>query len=208
MLDSIEGELKGFYARNLETHGTGAQGVGWKNGQAQIVRFEQLQKLLPSQGHFSINDLGCGTGAFSDFLNERFTSVTYFGYDMLDEMVRIAKEQHPHAHASFYKIESAAEMKQADFSVASGIFNIRYGMDDKRWGQYILDTIHELNNKSSKGFAFNALTTYSDKEFMKPELFYSDPLFLFDYCKKHFSKNVALLHDYYQYDFTIIVRTV
>ncbi|MBM3138043.1 MAG: class I SAM-dependent methyltransferase, partial [Chloroflexi bacterium] len=29
---------------------------------------------------------------------------------------------------------------------------------------------------------------------------------LFDYCKVNFSKNVALLHDYKLYDFTIIVR--
>lgn len=208
MLDSIEGELKEFYSRNLEEHGIGAKGVGWKNEQAQIVRFEQLQKLLPNSEGFSINDLGCGTGAFADFLNAQFSSVNYFGYDMLEEMIRIAKTQHPNPRTHFSKIDNATEMKTADYSVASGIFNIRYGMDDKRWTQYILDTLHELSYKSKKGFAFNALTTYSDKELMKPELFYSDPLFLFDYCKKNFSKNVALLHDYYQYDFTIIVRTV
>jgi hypothetical protein len=41
---------------------------------------------------------------------------------------------------------------------------------------------------------------------MKPELYYADPLFMFDHCKKKFSKNVALLHDYEEFDFTIIVR--
>lgn len=208
MLDSIEGELKGFYARNLEAHGTGAQGVGWKNEQAQLVRFEQLQKLFPIGESFSVNDLGCGTGGFADFLNQRYKSVMYIGYDMLEEMIELARQRHHEQNVSFRKINQASDMEVADFSVASGIFNIRYGMDDQRWKQYILDTIHELYNKSKKGFAFNALTTYSDKEFMKPELFYSDPLMLFDYCKRHFSKNVALLHDYYQYDFTIIVRTV
>ncbi|HAI76542.1 MAG TPA: SAM-dependent methyltransferase, partial [Microscillaceae bacterium] len=59
---------------------------------------------------------------------------------------------------------------------------------------------------SDQGFAFNALTSYSDLEFRKQELYYSDPLYLFDYCKKNFGKNVALLHDYNQYDFTIIVK--
>lgn len=208
MLDSIEGELKQFYAKNLEAHGTGAQGVGWKNEQAQIVRFEQLQKVLPANERFSLNDLGCGTGGFADFLSKHYKNFTYIGYDMLDEMVRLAQEQHSKENVSFRKIEKGSDMQVADFSVASGIFNIRYGMNDERWRQYILDTIHDLHNKSTKGFAFNALTTYSDKEFMKPELFYSDPLALFDYCKRNFSKNVALLHDYYQYDFTIIVRTV
>jgi cyclopropane fatty-acyl-phospholipid synthase-like methyltransferase len=208
MLDSIEGALKGFYARNLEAHGAGAQGVGWKNEQAQIVRFDQLQKLLPAAGRFSVNDLGCGTGAFADYLARHYQNFKYVGYDMLEEMIALSKSSLKGGNTEFLKIEKASDMQVADFSVASGIFNVRYGMDDQRWHQYILDTIHVLHNKSSKGFAFNALTTYSDKEFMKPELFYSDPLALFDYCKKNFSKNVALLHDYYQYDFTIIVRTI
>jgi len=41
---------------------------------------------------------------------------------------------------------------------------------------------------------------------MKEELFYADPLYFFDLCKKNFSRNIALLHDYYEYDFTILVR--
>ena len=41
---------------------------------------------------------------------------------------------------------------------------------------------------------------------MKDHLFYADPCFFFDHCKKHFSKNVALLHDYGMYEFTILVR--
>lgn len=208
MLDPIEGDLKNFYARNLETHGSGAQGVGWKNEEAQLVRFHQLKKLLPPETNFSVNDLGCGTGAFADYLTKNFSQFTYFGYDMLDEMVRLSRVTHQTKNVEFFKIDSAADMKLADYSIASGIFNIRYGMDDSLWQDYILKTIHQLDLKSEKGFAFNALTTYSDKEFMKPELFYSDPLMLFDYCKKNFSKNVALLHDYYQYDFTVLVRKI
>jgi len=40
----------------------------------------------------------------------------------------------------------------------------------------------------------------------EPNLYYADPGFFFDYCKTHFAKNVALLHDYGLYDFTILVR--
>jgi hypothetical protein len=38
------------------------------------------------------------------------------------------------------------------------------------------------------------------------DLYYGDPCFLFDYCKRHFSKNIVLLHDYNLYDFTLIER--
>jgi hypothetical protein len=63
-----------------------------------------------------------------------------------------------------------------------------------------------MNSLSRAGFAFNALTKYSDAEFMRPDLYYADPLFLFDHCKCRYSKFVALLHDYPLYEFTILVR--
>jgi hypothetical protein len=65
-----------------------------------------------------------------------------------------------------------------------------------------------MNALCSKGFSFNMLTKYSDPERMaeRPDLFFGDPLFFFDFCKRNFSRNVALLHDYGVYDYTIIVR--
>lgn len=52
------------------------------------------------------------------------------------------------------------------------------------------------------------LTKYSDEERMaeRPDLFYGDPLFYFDYCKRNQSRDVALLHKYGLYDFTILIR--
>jgi hypothetical protein len=59
---------------------------------------------------------------------------------------------------------------------------------------------------SRKGFAFNALSLYSDPEKRRPDLYYADPLALFDHCQRHFSRYVSLLHDYPLYEFTILVR--
>ena len=77
---------------------------------------------------------------------------------------------------------------------------------DNVWLDYILNQLEVINHKSRKGFGFNLLTSYSDSEFKDDELFYAEPDFFFNYCKKKFSKNVALLHDYEEYDFTVIVR--
>ena len=43
---------------------------------------------------------------------------------------------------------------------------------------------------------------------MKDYLFYADPCELFDFCKTRFSQNVALLHDYGLYEFTILVEEI
>ena len=59
---------------------------------------------------------------------------------------------------------------------------------------------------SRRGFAFNLLTSYSDVDRRRPDLYYADPLAYFDHCKRTFSRNVALLHDYGEWEFTILVR--
>jgi hypothetical protein len=50
------------------------------------------------------------------------------------------------------------------------------------------------------------LTIYSDQEKMRPDLYYGDPSWFFDHCKRRFSRNVALLHDYELYDWTMAVK--
>ncbi len=54
---------------------------------------------------------------------------------------------------------------------------------------------------------FNCLTSYSDPEKKRDELYYADPCALFDMCKRRYSRQVALLHDYGLYEFTILVRS-
>ncbi len=196
-----------FYQGHLTDFGPSAQGVGWKNDHAQMIRFEQLYKLFPKSANFSVNDLGCGVGDFIHFLNEQEGSYTYIGYDLMPTMILKAKEKYSNQkNVVFQCIRSPKEMQFSDYTVASGIFNIRFEATDETWLSMIIETMREMNEKSSFGFAFNVLSKYSDIEHRKKELYYADPLYLFDYCKQHFSKNVALLHDYDQYDFTILIR--
>jgi cyclopropane fatty-acyl-phospholipid synthase-like methyltransferase len=191
----------------LSAHGAGAQGVGWKNEEAQHVRFEQLLKVIYSKGPFTINDIGCGVGDLSAYISAKKIEYQYVGYDVLDEMVTQAKLKYPeNGSRRFEQVNDLAQMKEADYCVASGIFNLKFEVSEESWKEYIIETIRILHGKSKLGFSFNALTSYSDKDFMKPELHYSNPTWLFDYCKTHFAKNVALLHDYSQYDFTILVK--
>ena len=78
--------------------------------------------------------------------------------------------------------------------------------DFDTWTEIVIEGLNQMNSRAVKGIAFNMLTSYSDADRMRPDLYYGDPCFFFDYCKRNFSKNVALLHDYNLYDFTILVR--
>lgn len=201
-------QIVDFYKKNLQDFGASSKGVGWKNDLAQNIRFEQLTKVIYKTDAFSVNDLGCGAGKYYDFLvSKGYAPLHYHGYDILGEMIATAREALPAKDSiTLTKIMSAEEMTLADYTIASGIFNVKYEAAEHEWQQNILTTLKFMDEKSTSGFAFNLLTKYSDLEFMQRYLYYADPLFFFDYCKRNFSKNVALLHDYDQYDFTIIVR--
>ena len=99
-----------------------------------------------------------------------------------------------------------AEVPVSDYTVSSGIFNVKGDTPDDRWLAYVLETLTEMARLSRRGFAFNVLTSYSDRDRMRGNLYYADPGFMLDYCKKTFSRYVAVLHDYPLYEFTVLVR--
>ena len=122
-------------------------------------------------------------------------------------MIKAAKSKcKENNNLNFSLIDNSSEMLSSDYTVSSGIFNVKMNFSDEDWYQYIIKTLQDMNNHSQLGFAFNMLTSYSDKEFKREDLYYGDPCHFFDYCKRNFSKNISLLHDYNLYDFTIIVR--
>ena len=197
--------IKNFFGETLETYGPTPLGANWNSETSQELRFEQLVKLCDRTRPFTIIDFGCGYGALFNFLTVRGYTVTYTGYDLLESMVEKAqglfKER---ANCAFTM--HLEELQTADYVVSSGIFNIRFQYTQDTWTEYVLETLHKMNDLSSKGLSFNMLTKYSDADHMRPHLYYADPGFLFDYCKTHFAKNIALLHDYDLYDFTILVK--
>ena len=94
----------------------------------------------------------------------------------------------------------------ADYSVASGVFTLRLGRSDDQCLHDMGQTLDMLSAASREGFAFNCLTSYSDADKMKDYLYYPDPCTVFDICKRRYARNVALLHDYGLFAFTILVR--
>lgn len=200
----ILNDVRRYYDGKLEAHGATARGVDWNSDESQRLRFSQLLKICEPGQPFSINDYGCGYGALIDYLNECGAVFSYCGFDVSQEMIAKARELHSSANVRFVGAER--ELTPADYTVASGILNVRLGCPNQEWLQYILATLESLNRLSIRGFAFNVLTKYSDAEFMRDDLYYADPLFLFDHCKTTHSRFVTLIHDYPLYEFTLLVR--
>lgn len=204
--DDLLVEVATYYSHKLASHGDTPLGVDWNGESSQVLRFEQLCKIIQSaEDGFSVNDLGCGYGALLDYLISKRSSFSYLGVDVSEDMVRSANLRHQSsANARF--IAASEPDVYSDYGIASGIFNVRLGRTDAEWFDYLVATLDMLNKTSRNGFAFNCLTSYSDEEKRRDYLYYADPCKLFDLCKRRYSNQVALLHDYGLYEFTILVR--
>jgi len=198
-------EVAEYYSSKLTQHGETPQGVDWNGEKSQTLRFKQLCQLIYESKHFSINDLGCGYGALYDFLTHRHGSFSYSGSDISEKMVRAAQNRY-HNKKNAHFVLAREPLQVADYGIASGIFNVRLDQPDDSWYSYIQATLDILDATSTIGFAFNCLTSYSDADKMRSYLYYANPCILFDHCKRCYSRNVALLHDYGLYEFTILVR--
>ncbi len=197
--------IKQYFKDKLEKFGTTPKGLDWNSTEAQNIRFDQLIKVINAHKYYSILDYGSGFGSLFDFLISQGHKFHYIGYDIVNEMVKKGRETHAN-YANCLFTDHEKDLSPVDYVVESGVFNVKQDEDYDEWTNYVLNTLEKMNNLARKGMAFNLLTNYVDAEYIRPDLYYADPLFYFDYCKKKFSKNIALLHDYQLYDFTIIVR--
>lgn len=201
-------DIEAFFRGEFTAHGESAVGVGWNGTYAQEVRFEQLAKVIQPDRPFTVLDFGCGYGAMAEwFRRSGFSFSHYYGVDIVKESLEAARSAYQGDETvSFH--ESFDDVPEVDYIVASGVFNIKMDHDYDEWTQYILGELDRFNKKARRGFASNFLTSYSDPERMaeRPDLYYADPCKLFDHCRRHYARNVALLHDYKIWDFTILVR--
>jgi methyltransferase family protein len=206
MTDPILPHVGGYYGSKFEEHGPTPAGVDWNSAASQEVRFGQLLRVRDDRAaSFSLNDFGCGYGALVPYLESHGRPDSYCGFDIVDQMLAQARADNVDRPWVRF-VASAEDLPVSDYTVASGVFNVKLHVDDESWNDYVLATLAELAAVSRLGFAFNMLTTYSDPERMRDDLYYADPCFFFDHCKRTYSRNVGLLHDYDLYEFTMVVR--
>lgn len=198
-------KIKTYFVEKLEQHGATPRGVDYNSVESQLLRFAQLIKVIDSRVEYSLLDFGSGYGGMYDYLKGLGHRLRYVGYDIAEPMAVKGREMHPNDPNCAF-VTRIEDVPMVDYSVVSGTFNIKLDADFDAWTQIVLESLRQMNDRSRKGMSFNMLTKYSDPDKMRPDLYYADPLFFFDFCKRNFSRNVALLHDYGLYDFTILVR--
>ena len=190
--------------------------LGWESRQAQYARFAAFVKNV-SLDALSVLDVGCGLGDLFHFMTSGAgLSVEYTGIDISQKMIETAEEQLkvlrenglvlPDGNKSSARFvtgdifdQSSSEFA-ADWVYASGIFNLNLGNND----EFLARAFERFFELCKKGFVCSMLNVRStDKE---DTYYYYRPDDVAELAKKIGARNVRIIDDYLENDFTIIAE--
>lgn len=187
--------VRAHYAAKLSENGHTPQGVDWKDEAAQMDRLNALCLLFHDDEGFTLNDWGCGYGRLVWMTKH----ARYYGYDIVEQEL---------TRGGFFL--SAKPTKMADYTVASGLFNVMEpGIERDYW---LMNYLWNFNKWSTKGFAFNMLHARANRK--ETGLFYADPFEIVEAVKQvgiqaddDISRwRFSILQHYSPWDFTILVN--
>ncbi len=199
-----------LYDLRLKRFGARPEGVFWLDEDGQNLRFEVLARIMEGAGEsVTVNDLGCGYGAFFKFLKDRpeMKDGLYLGYDISESMVDKAKRLNDDPRAEF--VQGLIATWRADYSFVSGTYNMRMDTDPVEWAEYVRASLAQLWSASGRGLAFNMLADEESIRRGKPrqdDLYYARSRDYLDFCRRQLSPHSTLITDYPLAEWTILVN--
>lgn len=201
-------DVERYYSATVKRHGATALGVDWNSPMSQRLRFVQLLKVVDwSAQPLNLHDLGCGYGALVEHLQDRHpdAQLAYIGTDLSPAMITHARRLWAgHRQARF---ELAAEtFPDADYTVASGIFNVCLGHATSAWEDHVGATLAKMHATSHRGFAVNFMTprTWAERPATVGRLYAAEPRQWVEHCTRMLDCEVACLQGYGLNEFTLL----
>jgi SAM-dependent methyltransferase len=205
----IEGQretARAYYTEKLRQHGASARGVDWPSAASQYLRFAQLLKVCDFSQAFSVNDFGCGYGALLDYFEFRGvdTPIRYTGIDISMEMIEAARAKWKHrAETEFVVVAECRDV--ADYSIASGVFNVKLDWPIEAWETYIRSILTNLRAKSRLGVGVNFMAMVEEPSDQR--LYRTDPDRWIGFFRVELGCPAELISDYGLSEFTLLART-
>jgi SAM-dependent methyltransferase len=198
-----------YYSHKVKLHGPTPAGVDWPCLPTQELRFAQLLRVGSLQAAFSLNDIGCGYGALLAFLAKRHkqaAGIDYLGVDLSAAMVEQARSLWSKRPLTAF-IAGNASPRVADYSIASGIFNVKLNQPRALWEAFIARTLADMHSSSRAGFAVNFLAPLAEGEADPPELYRAAPEQWQRHCEQVLGASVEIVQAYGLPDeYTLLVR--
>jgi SAM-dependent methyltransferase len=205
-LASIHASVDAYYSATVEAFGATPRGVDWTCAATQQLRFVQLLRHCDKTTAASINDLGCGYGALLAFCRERAPGwrLDYLGIDLSSAMVRAARSIWPEEPGVRF-VHGTRCPRVADYSIASGIFNVCGSIERRDWEEFIRATLRELKRASRRGFAVNFMAELAPGIDGPRELYRTPATPWVEFCEQQLGARTALIGNYGMREFTLWV---
>ena len=175
-----------------------AKRVGWSSADSQEKRFRVLTEIGVLDND-TILDVGCGLGAYFDYIHNAYPNLSYTGVDINPNMIQEAQQKHSDIefiHTDITSDSHALNDRKFDYVFLSGALNLS---TDKHHDT-IENIMKEMFALANKGVAANFLSLFSD--YLTPGEYYCNPENILQTAFS-ITKKITLRHDYMPHDFTI-----
>lgn len=177
--------LRAHYEHLHSLHGNAPEAVQYSDRASQEARFRILTDIGPLKGT-RVLDFGCGLAHLLDWLEAGGIHVDYTGVDIVPGFLAAAAGRYPNQRFCHWE-DIAGE--SFDWAFVSGVFNNRV---DDNWA-FLTRTVRDLLACTRRGVAFNAMSTWVDRQ--DPSLWYVEPERAFAFLKS-LTPFVTLRNDY------------
>ncbi len=209
----IPNVIKEYYFKKFSQYKDTPKGVDWADLYSQYMRFEYIYKFLENylykKPKIKILDVGCGYGAFYDFISTKVSTKVfeYYGVDLVANMIKKAQERFPNIKENLFIgefLELSFEKRSFDVVIASGIFNVKSDLETKDFYEYIKEVIIKMYRISEFGIIFNTLSP--SVNYKESHLFYPDFQEFFDFLYKGLSRDITIITSYPLWELTYKVN--
>ena len=202
--------VSAYYSGTLQRFGAMPLGVDWPNRLNQELRLVQLLKVCDLSAPRSLNDVGCGYGALRTLLSRRHrrAQIDLLGTDVSPAMVAAARRRWRHRADCVFEVAEGA-VRLADYSLASGIFNVKLACPLPEWEALVAGTLDNLKRHSRLGYAvsFIAPPAPAPGQASPPELYRPAAERWLDHiADTQAGAEVTLLRGYGLPEYTLLVR--
>jgi len=206
-LRGIRNRVRVYYSDAIAQHGPVPLGVDWSSTASQYLRLLQLLRLCDFEQAFSLNDFGCGYGALLDYLKLHHcrARIAYRGIDVSSAMIAAAGKRWDKRPQTTFVVGSRC-IKSADYTIASGVFNLRLGHPVAAWEAYVEHILRDLSAHSRVGFAVNFMLPRPGAQ-TEPELYRTSMRRWVMFCRDELGGSVTPVTRYGLREFTLLVRT-
>lgn len=207
MFRSIDSKIAEIYNQRFLKLGPAPEASMWFSKKRQFTRFDIILyeiRLLNKNNKRSIIDIGCGYGAFLEFLLERGADDiwSYYGYDVSNEVIKFCKEKYSQ-EGVFYN--GSIPTFTAEFIIMSGTYNFFPLKDYNSWRLYFYKSLKTLWSKTTCAMIFN-LQTSDQEKITDGGIVYTSRKEIESFCKSHFGKVKVLINPTIPKDVTFVIK--